>query len=155
MGGYFICSNLIIYNTMHELKEIIHKLKESANSLCYNGTPNTNVKIGQVVSVILTDKGRMYSGVSIETLCSIGFCAEHSAIAEMLKNGESRIEYIIAFTNNTIITPCGRCRELIRLIDPNNINNTKVIISEEKAIFLSELLPMPFIIKEQGLSWGV
>lgn len=134
---------------MNELKNLIHKLRESAISLSYNSTPNKSVKVGQVVSVILTDKGNMYSGVSIETLCSIGFCAEHSAIAEMLKNGESKIEYIVAFAGNTIIPPCGRCRELIRLIDPYNINNTKVIISKENAIGLSELLPMPFIIEEQ------
>lgn len=134
---------------MNELNNLIQKLRKNAISLCYKSTPNKNVRVGQVVSVILTDKGNMYSGVSIETLCSIGFCAEHSAIAEMLKNGESKIEYIVAFANNTIITPCGRCRELIRLIDSYNINNTKVIISKEKAITLSELLPMPFIINEQ------
>lgn len=134
---------------MNKLKNLIQKLRENATFLCYKNTPNSSVKVGQVVSVIITDKGSIYSGVSIETLCSIGFCAEHSAIAEMLKNGESKIEYIVAFNNNAIITPCGRCREFIRLIDPYNINNTKVIISEEKAVTLSELLPMPFIINKQ------
>jgi len=52
--------------------------------------------VGGVGCALLTDKGNIYLGVCIDTCCSIGFCAEHSAIAAMVTNGESRIEKIVA-----------------------------------------------------------
>lgn len=39
---------------------------------------------GSVAAVILTDKGSVYKGVYIDTPSSMGFCAEHSAIAAMI-----------------------------------------------------------------------
>ena len=125
-------------------KEIIAILKKEATSICKIMTPNDKVRVGLVASAIYTNKRNIYTGVSIEVSCGMGFCAEHSAIAEMLKNKESKIDYIIAVSKNNIIPPCGRCRELIRQINKNNIN-TLVIISEEKIMQLSELLPIPYI----------
>ena len=44
--------------------------------------------------------------------CGIGFCAEHAAIIEMLKNDESRIVKIIETDKHGVTPACGRCREL-------------------------------------------
>lgn len=41
---------------------------------------------------LVTDKGNIYLGVSIDTSSSLGFCAEHSAIAAMVTNQEFRIK---------------------------------------------------------------
>lgn len=46
---------------------------------------------GAVGAALLTTKGNIYTGINIEIACGIGFCAEHSAIAEMLKNRETEI----------------------------------------------------------------
>src|SRR3989344_9476955 len=45
---------------------------------------------------LVTDKGNIYLGVSIDTPSSMGFCAEHSAIANMITNQEFKIAKIVA-----------------------------------------------------------
>lgn len=101
---------------------------------------NANFSAGSVGAALLTTKGNVYTGVNIEIACGIGFCAEHSAIAEMLKNRETQIEMIVAVNAESIIPPCGRCREVLFQVDNRNIN-TKVYLSEEKYMTLDELLP--------------
>ena len=44
--------------------------------------------------------------------------------------------------------PCGRCRELIRMIDNRNLK-TKVMINEDKILELEQLLPEMYISKER------
>ncbi len=104
---------------------------------------SSTANCGGVGSALITAKGKIYTGICIDTYCGLGFCAEHSAIAEMLKNGESEIKEILAVKesfDNAVISPCGRCREPILQIDPKN-KNTIAYISYDKAVKLSELLP--------------
>ena len=97
---------------------------------------------GGVASALITDKGNIYTGICMNINCGIGFCAEAAAISEMLKNHETKIDMIVAvhYRKKQIITPCGRCRELIYQIDPQNLN-TQIIISPQETKFLHELLP--------------
>jgi cytidine deaminase len=98
---------------------------------------------GGVGCALITKDGNIYTGVCIDACCGLGFCAEHSAIAEMLKNGESEIEEILSVKEsrgNSVIPSCGRCRELILQINPNN-KETLVYISEKESLKLYELLP--------------
>ena len=97
---------------------------------------------GGVASALITKQGHIYTGISMSIDCGIGFCAEASAIAEMLKNRETEIEMIVAihYKENKIIPPCGRCRELIYQINKNNIN-TQIILSETEITSLKSLLP--------------
>lgn len=102
---------------------------------------NADFSAGTVGAALLTAKGNVYTGINIEVACGIGFCAEHSAIAEMLKNRETQIEMIVAINAEGIIPPCGRCRELLFQVDNKN-TKTKVYLSKEKYMTLDELLPM-------------
>ena len=95
---------------------------------------------GSVSSALMTSKGNTYTGICLDLACGIGFCAEHAAIAEMLKARETAIEYIVAVKLERILMPCGRCRELIIQVDKENLN-TKVVIDDTNYIMLSELLP--------------
>ena len=101
---------------------------------------NADFSAGTVGAALLTAKGNVYTGIDIDVACGIGFCAEHSAIAEMLKNRETQIEMIVATNSESIIPPCGRCRELMFQVDCNNVN-TKVYLSDNKYMILDELLP--------------
>lgn len=96
---------------------------------------------GTVGAALLTTQGNVYTGINIQVACGIGFCAEHSAIAEMLKNRETQIEMIVAMNAKGIIPPCGRCRELLFQVDNKNIK-TKIYLSKEKYMTLDELLPV-------------
>lgn len=93
-----------------------------------------------VGAALLTIQGNVYTGINVNVSCGIGFCAEHSAVAEMLKNRETQIEMIVAVNDESIISPCGRCRELLFQVDKQNIH-TKIYLSEEKCMTLDELLP--------------
>ena len=90
---------------------------------------------------LVTDKGNVYLGVSIDTPSGMGFCAEHSAIATMVTNQEFKISKIVAVLgDDTILPPCGRCREFMYQIDRDNLD-TDVIIERDKTIKLRDLLP--------------
>jgi cytidine deaminase len=95
---------------------------------------------GGVGAAILTDKGNIYTGICIDVACGIGFCAEHSAIAEMLKQRETHIVAAVAVGDTGVMPPCGRCREFMMQIDRRNAE-AEVIVSEERIVKLSELLP--------------
>ncbi|MBQ3408293.1 MAG: cytidine deaminase [Clostridia bacterium] len=101
---------------------------------------NKSVQYAHVGCALMTDKGNIYTGICIVANCGIGFCAEHAAIAEMLKNNESRIMKIVATDKNGAIPPCGRCRELMKQINYDNLK-TEIMISNNKICTLDELLP--------------
>ena len=115
-------------------------LTEVATKLAGNRVLTEYARCGNVACALLTDKGNVYTGISISTKCSMGFCAEHSAIADMLKAGETKIVKIVAASQNGIVPSCGRCREFIRQIDEENMN-TKVLIKENNIKTIGELLP--------------
>ena len=120
------------------------KLIQKAKSVTKPKKIRHGYTVGDVGSALVTNKGNIFLGVCIDITSGIGFCAEHSAIASMVTNGEYKIRKIVAVTNQgVVIPPCGRCREFIRQIDDRNIN-TEVIIGRDKSIKLKELLPFPY-----------
>ena len=95
---------------------------------------------GSVAAALVTDKGNVYRGVCIDVPCSMGFCAEHAAIAAMITAGESRIEKIAAVCADTgIVAPCGRCREFMYQVNKGNLNTE--ILLDCGVVTLKELLP--------------
>jgi cytidine deaminase len=99
---------------------------------------------GDVACALLSSRGNLYLGVCIDISSGIGFCAEHSAIAAMITAGESSIARIVAvWGENTVLPPCGRCRELMYQIDETNLDSTEVILGENKALRLRDLMPYP------------
>jgi cytidine deaminase len=117
------------------------KLIEEAYKILGEYTLSSNhYSAGSVAAALLTSQGNIYTGINIDIACGIGFCAEHSAVAEMLKHRETQIEMIVAVSTESIRPPCGRCRELLFQIDAKNIY-TKVYLSEEEYVTLDALLP--------------
>ena len=97
--------------------------------------------MGYVGAALITDQGNVFTGINISLFCGIGFCAEHSAVAEMVKNGETTIERIVAVTaEGNVLPPCGRCREMMYQIDESNLDTAVVTGSGDKRP-LRELLP--------------
>ena len=97
--------------------------------------------MGYVGAALITDRGNVYTGINISLYCGIGFCAEHSAVAEMIKNGETKIRTIVAATaEGNMLPPCGRCREMIYQVDESNLDTVVIIGNRDKKL-LRELLP--------------
>ena len=77
------------------------ELIEKALSVTKSRNINHEFTVGDVGCALLTEKGNVYLGVCIDVSCGIGFCAEHSAIAAMVTNGEHKIKKIVAVWKNT------------------------------------------------------
>ncbi len=100
---------------------------------------------GGVAALIVSDSGKHYTGVCVDFACSMGFCAEHAAVADMLKHHESRILYVVAVLwNGEVIPPCGRCREMMWQLNAAN-RDALVILGKDLVKPLHELLPHPWI----------
>ena len=119
------------------------ELIQKAKSVIKPRKINHGFTVGDVGCALITDKGNIYLGVCIDTCSGMGFCAEHSAIAAMITQGEHKIKKIVAvLADGTILPPCGRCREFMRQIYKGNIN-TDVIVRKNKVVKLRYLLPDP------------
>lgn len=95
---------------------------------------------GEVAAAILTEGGNVYTGVCIDVPCSMGFCAEHAAIAAMITAGESRVVKLAAVCDEAgVVPPCGRCREFLYQINHENLRCE--ILLKNRVATLDELLP--------------
>lgn len=123
------------------------KLVTEAKKIAEKKILSEYASCGHVGCALMTDKGNIYTGICIDSNCALGNCAEYAAIAEMLKNNESKIEKIVAYSaKGKIYAPCGRCRELIRMVDNSNLE-TKIMVAEYKVYRLKDLLPEMYITK--------
>lgn len=116
-------------------------LVAAASALARPYRPSEACASGSVASALLTERGNVYTGVCIDAECSLGFCAEHAAVAEMLKARESHIRMIVAVgSDGAVLPPCGRCRELLWQVSPAN-RSTLVVLGDGVLRQLGELLP--------------
>ena len=121
--------------------EVIKKLITEAMNIAKKNKLTDQCTVGEVSSVLITDKNNIYTGLLINASCGLGFCAEHSAIASMITKGESRIKKIVAVHyDGKILPPCGKCRELMIEVNDNN-KDTEIIMDKERIVKLDKLLP--------------
>lgn len=122
------------------MDEIVSKLIDVARSVCGEFGLEEDFSAAHVGAAIRTADGNIYSGVCIDLACGLGFCAEVSAVAEMLKHRETQITDVVAVTREGILPPCGRCREMISQVDRRNLD-CRVILGEDRTTTLRQLLP--------------
>jgi cytidine deaminase len=99
-----------------------------------------SLKAGGVAAALVTASGRVYTGICVELACGIGFCAEHAAVAEMLKTRETQVARIVAVNKDRVVAPCGRCREMLIQVDRRNLD-CEVLLPDGATARLRELLP--------------
>jgi len=117
------------------------ELYKKANGVVQPRKLSAEAESGGVGAALLSDKGNIYTGVCIDTACSMGFCAEHAAAAAMVTAGENRVLKMIAVGwDGRIMPPCGRCREFISQLHDDNLE-TEVMVGEDTILTLRELLP--------------
>ena len=124
-------------------KPTFSELYEIAKKLCKNRRISPFIEAGAVSAAISTISGNIYTGICIDTACSLGMCAERNAIANMLTNGESKIEKLVCYMDSgSIGSPCGACREYLMQLDENS-GNIEILVDYEKnkAVFLKGLVP--------------
>ena len=101
------------------------------------------IDAGGAAAAILTVDNHVYTGVSIDTACTLGMCAERNAIANMITNGESTIAKLVCvIEDGSVGSPCGACREYLMQLDKNSPNIQILIdVETEKTGLLKELIP--------------
>ena len=103
--------------------------------------PKMKTHRGAAKRFSLTKSGKIYTGVNIDTACSMGFCAEHAAAAAMVTAGECEIVAVAAVDDKgDVVPPCGRCRQFLVQLGPEN-EKAQVLVEKDKVMRLEELLP--------------
>lgn len=101
------------------------------------------IEAGGVAAAILTKKRNIYVGVCIDTASTLGMCAERNAIANMITNGESQIDKVVAvMPDGKAGSPCGACREYMMQLDRES-SEIEILLDLEtkKTVKLKELIP--------------
>lgn len=120
-----------------------NELYEIAKSKLNPRTISPFIEAGSVAAAILTDKGNVYTGVCIDTACTLGMCAERNAVANMITNGENKVvKLICVMEDGSVGSPCGACREYLMQLDRDS-SHIEILtdINNMKTITLGELIP--------------
>ena len=138
-SGVYAIHIKYLYSEDSVWDELYEKAKNVRNSRDVSGMINA----GGVGAAILTESHNIYTGVCIDTACSLGMCAERNAIANMITNGEKKIKKLVCVdSKGEVGFPCGACREFLMQLsrDSKDIEILKNIETKE-VIKLKELVP--------------
>ena len=102
------------------------------------------MEAGGVAAAVESESGKIYTGVCVDSACTLGICAERNAIFNMITQREQRIRRVIAVNwNGKAMPPCGACRELMAQLMPDGYHDIKIMLDyeKEKVLTLGELTP--------------
>ncbi len=119
-------------------------LYEAAKKVQNERKVSAYIEAGGVAAAVLSSSGRIYTGVCIDTCCTLGICAERNAIFNMITNGESVIRKVIAIMpDGKTGAPCGACRELMVQLMPKTYQDIEIMLDYEtgKVVTLGTLTP--------------
>lgn len=125
--------NNIWKNLYDTAKAVINPKKISAQ-ICSGG----------VGAAVLTKNSNIYTGVNIDTDCSLGMCAERNAISTMITAGEFEIAKIVAVNKKgQVLPPCGACREFMMQL--KNASDIEVLVDNNGTVVkLKDLMPYSY-----------
>ncbi len=101
--------------------------------------------VADVGCALLSATGRICTGASIGTF--LGVCAEQGALSALVSHEPPVVATIVAVWRDeagalSVLPPCGRCRELLRVLSPDNLR-TRVVLGPGHVVPLADLLPFP------------
>ena len=102
------------------------------------------VYAGGVAAAILSESGRIYTGVCVDTCSTLGICAERNAIFNMLTHGEHRISKVLAIMpDGSCGAPCGACRELMVQLMAGHYQDVEIMLdyATGRTVKLGEITP--------------
>lgn len=123
---------------------IWEKLYGAAKAVQNSRSISPYVDAGGVAAAILSESGEIYTGVCVDTACTLGICAERNAIFNMLTCGENRFTKVLCLMGNGKTgAPCGACRELMTQLMPDTYKTVEIMMDYEnnRVVTLGELTP--------------
>lgn len=99
---------------------------------------------GGVGAAAVSKSGNIYTGVCIDTDCSLGMCAERNAISTMITAGEFEIAKVVAVNKKgQVLPPCGACIEF--MLQLKNASDTEILIDNKGTVInLKDLMPYSY-----------
>lgn len=121
-------------------KKLLIKKALEAKEKAY--TPYSKFNVG---AALLTSTGKIYTGCNIECASyTPTICAERTAIAKAVSEGEREIVAIAVTGDSQWTYPCGVCRQVIREFGKDVIVIVANSEDEYREYTLDELLPNSF-----------
>lgn len=126
------------------MDKIWAEMHAAACAACRPRKISAHVEAGGVAAAVLSSSGKIYTGVCVDTACSLGICAERNALFNMLTCGENCVERVLAITaDGKAAAPCGACRELLVQLMPKSYKNVLIMLDYDsgRIATLGELTP--------------
>ena len=126
------------------MNDIWDTLYEEAKKVLNPREVSKFIEAGGVAAAIEAGSGKIYTGVCVDSACTLGICAERNAIFHMLTEGESEIRRVIAINQHgSTIPPCGACRELMTQLMPQSYHDIEIMLDYESRhiVTLGQLTP--------------
>ena len=93
------------------MEAIWNQLYDAAKTVLNPRQVSSIIEAGGVAAAIESVSGRIYTGVCVDSACTLGICAERNAMFHMITCGENAIRRVIAIDREgRAIPPCGACR---------------------------------------------
>lgn len=126
------------------LNDIWKKVYDSARAVVNPKRISEQMCSGGVGAAVMTKTGNIYTGVCIDTDCSLGMCAERNAISTMITSGEFEIKMVAAIDKKGhILPPCGACREFMMQL--KNSSDIEVLVDNKGTVVkLKDLMPYSY-----------
>ncbi|MRM98687.1 cytidine deaminase [Lactobacillus taiwanensis] len=103
-----------------------------------------HLEAGGVAAAVLSNTGKIYTGVCIDTACTLGVCAERNALFSMITCSENHFKRVLAImSNGKNGAPCGACREFMVQLMEKDYKNIEVLMDydREEITTLGKLTP--------------
>ncbi|MCI7692114.1 MAG: cytidine deaminase [Oscillospiraceae bacterium] len=126
------------------MEKVWKEMYEAAKAVQNARKISEYVTAGEVSAAILSESGKIYTGICVDTCSTLGICAERNAIFNMLTNGETEIKKVLAILpDGKTGAPCGACRELMVQLSPAKYKDVEIMLDYEnkKIVTLGELTP--------------
>lgn len=120
------------------------ELYDAAKAVQHERDISEMISAGGVAAAIESASGKIYTGVCVDTACTLGICAERNAIFNMITNGEHEIKKVLALMpNGKTGAPCGACRELMTQLMPGHYQDVEIMIDYDanRVVRLGDLTP--------------
>ena len=123
-----------IWTRMYEAAKAVQKPRQISDYM----------SCGEVSAAVLSRSGKIYTGICLDTCSGLGVCAERNAIFNMLTEGESEIDKVLAIMpDGRCGAPCGACRELIVQMMAGRYHDVEIMMDYDsgRTVRLGDITP--------------
>ena len=126
------------------MEKVWEDLYKAAKNVQNPREVSERIYAGGVAAAIEASSRKIYTGVCVDTSCTLGICAERNAIFNMITNGDNEVKRVLAImSDGKTGAPCGACRELMTQLMPKSYQRVEIMLDykKEKVVTLGELTP--------------